>query len=359
MNGLLDSRDQDIHVGETNVKSMNASNTWNDGKNQPYDLAGKECWLQFIVFDVVYIDGPQADVFLRQTVSPTCNPMPSPGSIINLDCFERKKVLYKLISPQEQQVEIVKTWIIRPNGKISSGEDYFDPQHPDIECGFAQHTLDSLRCILSDNSEDLDRIDGERRKGLSDEQISQARANALQKIYDNIVENQRMEGLVFKDLSAPYYIGDESKSMRYWHKFKPDYFNGSVASDLDVVIIGAYFATGLRFSGKPSSFLCACVDSEDEERFLTLCKVSMGSTDTATANSFLDSTGFSTEASHPDRTSERNAWFRAADHGKTLPDFLSKRSYQSKSTNGSWRFEKKDCKFMIVVHWLSVYSFAS
>ena len=47
-NNLLDPRDQDLHTNETNVKSMNPTNTWPDRNNSaPYELAGKECWLQF------------------------------------------------------------------------------------------------------------------------------------------------------------------------------------------------------------------------------------------------------------------------------------------------------------------------
>lgn len=347
-NNLLDPRDQDLHTNETNVKSMNPTNTWPDRNNSaPYELAGKECWLQFIAFDVIYIDGPNVIQFLKETLS-SYVPISSGGSIIGLDGFERKKVLHKLISIQKDEVEVVKTWVIRPNGRISPGESYFNPYEPATECGYPEYTLDSLNCILSGSVPNLKEIDMDRRKGLSDEQISQARAYALQKIYDIIVENQRMEGLVFKDLSAPYYLGEESKATRYWHKFKPDYFNGSVASDIDVIVIGAYFATGLRFSGKPSSFLCACIDAEDDEKYLTLCKVNMGSTDNATANRFLEMTGFSaSDESISDSNgapAARNCWFREVDHGKSLPDFLSKRSYQGKSLDGTWRFDKGTCK---------------
>jgi hypothetical protein len=338
---LIDARDQGIHDADMTVKSFNTSNTWNS-KDTPYDLAGKECWLQFIAFDVLYVDGPGAEEFLNDTVASFVTPRPNCGSIIRLDGFERKKILYRLIQPQVDEVEIVKTWIIRPTGKISLGTDYFDIKIPTMECGYPEYIVDSLNWSLSDPANDLAHLDNVRRKNLSDSQISQTRARALQNIYDITVENQRMEGLVFKDLSAPYFLGEESKSTRYWHKFKPDYFNGSVASDIDVVVVGANFASGLRFSGKPSSFLCACVDSEDDNQFFTLCKVNMGSMDNETANAFLESTGFVMDG-HTTSV-ESNFWFRESDHGRTLPDFLSKRSYQSKSNDGSWRFEKKDCK---------------
>ena len=185
-------------------------------------------------------------------------------------------------------------------------------------------------------------IDMERRHDRSDEEISEARAHAIQGLYDKLVEEQRLEGLVFKDLSAPYYLGEESKSTRYWHKFKPDYFNGSVASDLDVILIGGYFATGLRQSGKPSGLLCACVDSEDPERFFPLCKVSMGSIDRERASELLKATGFKTNEDSDDNGNDK--WFRGDRDGKVVPEFVSRRSYQSGNDNSGWRVQKKDCK---------------
>jgi ATP-dependent DNA ligase len=120
-----------------------------------------------------------------------------------------------------------------------------------------------------------------------------------------------------------------------------------VASDIDVVVVGSYFGKGFRFLRKPWSILCACLDAEDNEQYLTLCKVNMGSTDTETANRFLGMTGFTTSSddsgnnhASPEQNTTRNCWFREVDHGKSSPDFLSKQLHQAKSSGGSWLFDK-------------------
>lgn len=242
--GECDARDEGLHKDDTDQKAMNEFKTSNGKTDEAYEMAGAECWLQFIAFDVVYIDGPGAADLLNQSVSQHVMPRPEPGPIIYLDSFERKKLLYRLVEVQKHHVEIVSTVVVRPDGRTAEGSEYFAPD-PVKEYGFPAYTLDSIDCALHGVVPGLQRIDVERRRGLSDQQISQCRANAVDKRYKEIVEAQRLEGLLFKDLATPYVLGDISKSLRYWHKFKPDYFNGSSASDLDLVIIGAYFATGL------------------------------------------------------------------------------------------------------------------
>lgn len=343
--GLLDDRDRGMHDGDRDNKSMNASNSWPEKNDKVSEDAGAECWLQYVVFDILYVDGPGADELLSQTVSEHILPRPTGGSIIHLEAFDRKKVLFKMLEPLAHQVEIVQTWIIRPNGLVDSGERYFDPRLPTTECGYAAHTLDSLSCTLSGTIRGIPEIDVERRHDISDEEISQARAYAIQGLYDTMVEEQRLEGLVFKDLSAPYFLGEESKSTRYWHKFKPDYFNGSVASDLDVIIIAGYYATGLRQSGKPSAVLCACVDSEDPERFLPLCKVSLGSIDRMQSNELLRATGYPGGVDDDeDGSGISNKWENSDWAAKYFPEFVSSRSFQSGNDGKGWRVQKKDCK---------------
>lgn len=347
--GLLDERDQGMHENDKYAKSMNATNTWTTEKiDTVSEEVGAECWLQFVAFDVLYVEGPGAADFISQAVSEHITPRPSAGSIIHLDSFERKKILYKLIEPQANEVEIVQTWIIRPNGHTDVGERYFDPRTPTKDGGYAAHTLDSLSCTLGGAIRGLPEIDMERRHGRSDDQISEARACAIQRLYDIMVEEQRLEGLVFKDLSAPYNLGEESKSMRYWHKFKPDYFNGSAASDLDVIIFGGYYATGRKQSGKPAGLLCACVDSEDPERFFPICKVSLGSIDRVQSNELLRATGYpADDDDEDDGTGNANKWEKGDWSSKYIPEFVSRRSYQSGDDNNGWRVQKKDCKLTI------------
>jgi hypothetical protein len=331
-NGLIDPRDRDIQH-DHNTKTMNGTQSRIDLDDDVFESAGQECWLQFLVFDVTFVDGPGAANFLSAVVSPCFLPITS-GSLVHLDLFERKKILHRLIDSQKREVEIVDTWIIRPTGQMVLGNDYFDSRSPVFDEGFPAYAIDSLRCLLSGAVPQLREKDVERRMEMSDEDISQRRAWKVDHLYKTLVEEQRLEGLVFKDLSAPYFLGVESRSTHYWHKFKPDYFNGAAASDLDVIIIGAYFATGFRNKGEPASFLCACLDSKDQEKYFPLVKVNGGSTDKATRSLLFQATGFKRTDDNNDIKDDGlrlGKWFRQ----DTVPDFVS-------CTRGEWRCPKKD-----------------
>jgi hypothetical protein len=333
--GLCDKRDEGLHDDDTDHKAMTSSNAWDGKKDESFDMVGAECWLLFVAFDVVYIDGPGAADLLSESVSQHITPRPKPGSIIKLDGFERKKLLYRLIEVQKNEVEIVDTVVVRPDGGTAEGSEYFASENPVEQYGFPAYTLDSIDGALRNAVPGMQRIDIERRRGLSDEQISQCRANAVDKKYKEIVEDQRLEGLLFKDLSAPYVLGDKSKELRYWHKFKPDYFEGSSASDLDLVVVGAYFATGLRLAGCISSFLVACVDSDDTSRFVPCCKVSASSIPRELHTKIMGKTGFTSQEG---AELELGKWFR----DETVPDFVSSRSSQGGHEDGGWKVAKKD-----------------
>lgn len=183
------------------------------------ELTGEECWLQFVVFDILYVDGEGAAQVLAESVSKGINSPPTPGSLIHLDLFERKKILYRVLTPQKGFVEIITSWIIRPTGTTELGQDYFSPTAPSADQEQANYVVDSQSCILAGVFKNIAQVDIERRRGRSDEQISEARATAIHELFKEI-ENLRMEGLIFKDLAAPYYLGEESRSLRYWLKFK-------------------------------------------------------------------------------------------------------------------------------------------
>ena len=348
---MVDPRDIGVHDGDPDAKSMSVADTWNNKNKRSDDeseQAGAECWLQFVAFDVIYVDGEGAKDFLLKAVSSHVNVLPGP--LVDLDCFERKKILYRLLTPQEKTVEIVSTTIIRPNGHQISGDNYFSPLDPLMECGYPAYVLDSLSCTLSGTIANQAEIDTKCRNNLLDEQVSQARAHAIQSIYNRVVEQQRQEGLIFKDLNAPYCLGEKSKTMRYAWKFKPDFFNGSSASDLDVIIIGAYYATGLRRSGEPSALLCACVDSEDHASFFPVCKVNLGSIDRKTANDLLRHTGFRKSGDGNDEDDDvdfANKWFQGDKDTKTIPEFVSKKSSPRDAEGNGWRVTKKDCTFKV------------
>jgi ATP dependent DNA ligase C terminal region len=238
------------------------------------------------------MNGPGAEEILRSAVSPSVSPFPSPGSLIGLDCMERKKLLYRLVEVQPKKVEIVDTHVIRPNGGDVPGVKYFKRESE--EYGYPMFTVDSIACCIRGEVSDLSTIDAKRRGMRSDDEISQTRARAVNAIYIHYVEKRREEGLIFKDLSTFYVPGEHHRSKRYWLKFKPDYFNGSSASDIDLVIVGAYFASGLRSAGQPSSFLCACVDaSGGEQKFLPITKVNARSLKDDDYQRILNHTGYS------------------------------------------------------------------
>jgi DNA ligase N terminus/ATP dependent DNA ligase domain len=242
-NGLLDHRDRNLHKDEQDSTVYNALTSW-DGKSssdESADLTGRECWLQYIVFDVVYVGGPGAADFLSKTVSSYLTDL-KPGCIMGLDAFERKKIVYRLCRTQVNEVEIVPTIVVRPNGGVALGSEYFSDTSPIQEYGHPAHKIDSVASVLVGHVPNIVFIDEKHRERLSDEETSQARANAIDRHYKEIVELRRLEGLVFKDLNTPYVLDLESRALRYWFKFKPDYFCGSIASDIDVVVVGAYFA---------------------------------------------------------------------------------------------------------------------
>lgn len=341
---MLDSRDWGLHNDDVDSNIMKATHFSKDatqrGDSDGIALAGQECWLQFVAFDILYLDGPDAASFLEETVSPHVKDRPRPGSIAHLELMERKRLLYRLIEEQENEVVIVATWVIRPNGDTVVGKDYFASDSLIKQCGHPFHHLDSLYWTIQQDPRVVKEIDLDRRRYKSNEQISESRAWSVNKLYSSMVEDRRMEGLLFKDLSTPYYLGDESKSLAYWHKFKPDYYNGAVASDLDLVIIGAYFCSGLRHSGYPSSFLCAAVDSEDGERFFPVCKVNAGSMSNEVLKDFFASTGYVKDDST--EISQVGHWYAEEDR-RSIPDFVTNRVIlPDQETNCGWKPKKID-----------------
>jgi hypothetical protein len=86
------------------------------------------------------------------------------------------------------------------------------------------------------------------------------------------------EGIVVKDLTSPYVLAARPKT---WVKMKPDYSNKM--SDIDVIVLGAYFGEGRDYRGKGINQLLLGVKSgsgftSEEVRYETLCKVGSGFT---------------------------------------------------------------------------------
>jgi DNA ligase-1 len=81
------------------------------------------------------------------------------------------------------------------------------------------------------------------------------------------------EGLVVKDLSAPYRAGAREFA---WIKLKREY-RSELTDTLDLVIVGAFYGKGRR-TGKYGAFLLASYD-RNSDAFYTTCKVGTGFTD--------------------------------------------------------------------------------
>lgn len=253
--GSLDTRDRNLHRDESEFKVMHANRMWQNEDGQVPDLNGKDCWLQFIAFDVVYVDGEGAKDLLQRVVSPHL--VVSPGSLMDLECMERKKVLYHVIKRVDRFVEVVPTLVVSCDGTTYKGDHYFSLDLPPTFGGRPLYSLESAAAFLHEVSDHRKAgkrrvLEEERRQGFTNEEVSTKRAHGVGEHYKRIVEDQRQEGLIFKDLSSPYVLDKVSRSLGYWRKFKPDYFNMSAASDLDLVIVGAYFAVSTSNNVDPS-----------------------------------------------------------------------------------------------------------
>ncbi|HSG73812.1 MAG TPA: ATP-dependent DNA ligase, partial [Nitrosopumilaceae archaeon] len=85
--------------------------------------------------------------------------------------------------------------------------------------------------------------------------------------------NSGCEGLMLKDLQAPYRAGARGSN---WLKLKREYRN-ELGDSLDLVVIGAFFGKGRR-TGKYGTLLLATYN-DDEDIFPSICKVGTGFTD--------------------------------------------------------------------------------
>eukprot|EP00934_Nitzschia_sp_Nitz4_P002616 Nitzschia sp. Nitz4//scaffold52_size167869//42917//46816//NITZ4_002267-RA/size167869-processed-gene-0.92-mRNA-1//1//CDS//3329554008//2606//frame0 len=297
--------------------------------------AGKDCWLQYIIFDILYLDGPDAKKLFRDCRMEDDSMVP--GSILHLTLLQRKLLLHQLLEEQPREVELCRAVVIRPNGDCVSAQDYFSSESPLMDDEYPGALLDSTQTAIQDcMPEDIQEIDRRRRKGRSDKDISLMRARAVESFYSTVVEENKMEGLVLKDIASPYILGLHSRNRKYWHKLKPDY---EVGQSVDVVILGAFFATGLRHSGRLSHFLCGVLDENDPSSFMPALRVNGKSVAYEKLDQIMEITGY--KAATADEPPTLGKWFEMDDHGKYLPDFISQRSYQRGEEDfDGWTFSK-------------------
>lgn len=96
--------------------------------------------------------------------------------------------------------------------------------------------------------------------------------NEIEDFLENAI-NSGCEGLMLKDLVAPYRAGSRGSN---WLKLKREYRN-ELGDSLDLVVIGAFFGKGRR-TGKYGTLLLATYN-DDEDTFPSICKVGTGFTD--------------------------------------------------------------------------------
>lgn len=343
--GKLEKIDLDLHEGEEDDYIMRYKDIVTYEKEEDKaaleGTTGDACWLKYVAFDILYVGGPDADKVLSEALPMTeeqeQQQRRQPGSTIHLSGFERKRILYCLIEPLKNEVEIVQSVVIRPTGDCAKGGDYFSVDSPARDCGaHAAYNLDSAKWTLNVGHPSLEELDEERRKGRGDLVISRRRTAFVNQFYHAIVDQQKMEGIVVKDLAAPYIL---KRRTGLWLKIKPDYSNNAFSSDIDVVVIGGSFATGCSRAGEISGFLCACIDSEDPKKFFTFCRVAAKTLKDGKLDELMRHTGFKKATS--ESSVSFGKWFTEHEHGKTLPEFISMRSFQiGQEGRKGWKFDR-------------------
>ncbi len=227
IDGTLDERDTNLHADESEINVMTIGKSEllkgdNDSTSE-HDFSDDQYWLKYVIFDVIYVDGPDAKKLLSKSIQlfPTSETI-IPGSIINYDLMRRKSVLYNLVEPQSNTVELIESVVVRSDGRIIAAGDYFLNRCA-LEYGKTLCELDSI--ILALNEENTTPTVKSKRLGdKKHEEIEIKRASALEQCYRNIVETAGQEGLLLKDLASPYYLGSKSRSMGYWWKLKVIHF---------------------------------------------------------------------------------------------------------------------------------------
>ncbi|GMH64616.1 hypothetical protein TL16_g04005 [Triparma laevis f. inornata] len=279
--------------------------------------AGAFLWLTYIIFDIVYIGGPGAkdllkEIGLRDTelfLNSQTSDEEYGGSIMHLDLSIRKQILYHLVTPVLTHVEIACGVVITCDGRTEKADDFF--KHGGHKGYVERRNLNRK----SDEEED--------------EKIEQKRARAIDKFYTTTVENHGEEGLLVKELLSPYLLGTAlTRSKAFWRKIKPDYGAENAASDIDVIVLGAYFADGQTRRGMITSYMVGLADDEKdfngEQKYLTLVKVSGAKFEEYRAAQRY--TGYL--QNKETKVYDLGKWTPSGIDRTKVPDFISKRSFQ-------------------------------
>ncbi|KAL7541228.1 hypothetical protein ACHAXR_012211 [Thalassiosira sp. AJA248-18] len=342
--GTLDQRDVGLHKNEADInvmtmaKAKDLSRSFENSKALD-GVADDQFWLQYVVFDILYVDGPDAKDLISKSSHLFSKDEPiRTGSLINMDLMQRKSILYNLIQPQEKVVEHIRSVVVRSDGTSMDAADYFLGKCG-LEYGRTPCELDSIYLALCEKS-GTTKFDSKRAQGQTHEEIEIERSLSLEQFYNQIVDLGGQEGLIFKDLASPYYLGSKSRSMGYWWKLKPDYDESGSASDIDLVVLGGRYACGFDKRGMVSSLIVGCLTSEYQHgglgcKYMAVTKVTFNKTP---EKILQDYTGFQRADEHGEL--QLGKWFQSDD----VPDFFSSMSYQrdENGDDGGWKPDKKD-----------------
>jgi len=103
-NGFIQERDIDPHEGFDDglniLKVSNHSNMKTNREGMEDPRAGSQCWLKYVIFDILYVDGQDAKKLIERSTcineetlrTAQCVDL---GSIMNLPLYQRKSLLYK------------------------------------------------------------------------------------------------------------------------------------------------------------------------------------------------------------------------------------------------------------------------
>lgn len=322
--GALDERDLNCHRHDQEKNVYSVGDTDKPGKSK-YDLEdGEHVWLRLVIFDILYINGKDSDCVIKKAFDYLPHiPKTRNGSVIDFDLMQRKRLLYTLLTPEPEKIEIVETFVIRSDGTLTDGKSYFSSANT-IEFGYSPLILDSITATLDGAIDNVKRIDELRYIGKTDREINESRAGALDKIHTDLVSKRKQEGLIIKDLSSPYGFGQKFRSHGYWLKLKDCYSNMGPAADIDCVVVGGSLAEGRTNAGLLNSFLLACIDSDRSHgiKYMTLCTLNGNTFGAQDLKRVLALTGYQFKGATSQ--CELGNWFKSKD----VPDFISNRSYQ-------------------------------
>eukprot|EP00557_Chaetoceros_sp_GSL56_P004427 CAMPEP_0176497660 /NCGR_PEP_ID=MMETSP0200_2-20121128/11850_1 /TAXON_ID=947934 /ORGANISM="Chaetoceros sp., Strain GSL56" /LENGTH=1349 /DNA_ID=CAMNT_0017895703 /DNA_START=42 /DNA_END=4088 /DNA_ORIENTATION=- len=343
-NRELDERDLNLHDGEEDVNVV--SDSFQDQENLGFETnqnSGSHVWMKYVIFDILFLGGPDAQKVMEKAFGylPASHRPMATGSVLQLDLMKRKRILYTLLKTQKNRLEHVETLVIRSDGNTVEGNIYFSSPES-LEYGHPPLILDSINATLDGLVSNITDIDFKRRNMRTDEDIDKERALALDKFYADVVTRRNLEGLIFKDLASPYCFGAKYRKLGYWYKLKDDYSQSGHAADIDVVVVGASFASGTRNSKYLNSFLIACVDDESDPtegtKYMTLGSCNGNVIGDKNLRKLLEKTGYKVNVVTEEI--DYGSWFKSMDN----PPFISSLTYQfsSVATVGGWKPEKKD-----------------